>query len=151
MSSWPGQKNGRIPTSIMVDVGGRKFLHPAAATSWKRLVKACADATKGRVYIAAYQDAYRSYARQVMFWVRYRFQGGNVAARPGTSNHGWGLAVDVTYSNSRVKTWVANNAHRYGWRRDPTESWHWNYEGSLNVPTKPVQVVERRKRMTWLG
>jgi hypothetical protein len=118
----------------MVDVGGGKFLHPAAAASWDRMVAACRAATGGRLYIAGFQDAYRPYTRQVMFWARYRRGTGNLAARPGTSNHGWGLAVDVSYSSRAVQFWLGHNARKFGWGREPTEAWHWNFVGSLTVP-----------------
>jgi len=154
MAKWPGQKNGRIPKHLMVDVGGGKLMHPAAAVSWKRMVADAEAATGGTVYIASWQDAYRSFARQVMFWLRWLSGKGNLAARPGTSNHGWGLAADVIYSNARVKAWIFANAHRYKWRKDPTEDWHLNFEGSLSITgDKPeaLPIVERRKRITWLG
>ena len=38
--------------------------------------------------------SYRTYAKQVYLWQLYRAGRGNLAAYPGTSNHGWGLAVD---------------------------------------------------------
>ncbi len=37
-------------------------------------------------------DGYRSYAKQVAL---YKELGPNVAAVPGTSNHGWAIAADL--------------------------------------------------------
>lgn len=45
----------------------------------------------GRVLIVSGR---RSYAEQVVLWNRY-LAGGNLAARPGTSNHGRGRAADL--------------------------------------------------------
>jgi len=146
---WPGQKNGRIPADLMQDVGGGKLLHPAAAYWWLAMQAACFKAVGGRVYIAGYQDAYRSLAEQWKKWF-ISLAGGSTAARPGTSNHGWGMAVDVTYASQRVRSWVHANAAEFNYQRDPHESWHWNYIGSLTVPTKPTSKTTRRKIITWL-
>jgi hypothetical protein len=53
------------------------------------------------------------------------------AAWPGTSNHGWGLAVDV---RTRVAAaWILRNGHRFGWSWDEGrragEWWHFTYVG----------------------
>lgn len=138
---WPGQKNGRIPKHLMVDVGGGKLMQPAAAASWNRMVADAEAATGGTVYIASWQDAYRSIARQIMFWLLHLSGKGNLAARPGFSNHGWGLAADVIYSNAAVRAWMFANAHKYGWLKDPTEDWHWNYVGSLTTTTGNTSVT----------
>jgi hypothetical protein len=63
---------------------------------------------------------------------------------PGTSNHGWGLAVDLcggiqTY-NTPQYAWMVANAGRFGYLHptwaDPgngrEEPWHWEYAGSCS-------------------
>lgn len=53
---------------------------------------------------------------------------GNLAARPGYSNHQSGEAIDISNSTS---SWVQNNAARYGFRRTVAgEPWHFEYSGS---------------------
>lgn len=63
---------------------------------------------------------------------------GSLAAAPGKSNHGWGLAVDLCSSEtSGAKwTWLNENAAIYGWENPdwarpggsgPYERWHWEY------------------------
>lgn len=63
---------------------------------------------------------------------------GSLAAPPGKSNHGWGLAVDLCSSEtSGAKwTWLNENAAIYGWENPdwarpggsgPYERWHWEY------------------------
>ena len=75
-------------------------------------------------------SAYRDYAAQVAI----KATKGGLAAEPGTSNHGWGLAVDfgaVDY------TWLAANAAAYGWSHpswarpggSKPEAWHWEFVG----------------------
>jgi len=53
-------------------------------------------------------DSYRSYGLQVT--TRARKPG--TAAIPGTSNHGWGMAVDLDYASA---SWLAENGADYGW------------------------------------
>lgn len=64
-------------------------------------------------------------------------------ARPGSSMHEKGLAIDFTYqgqticyprSASRCSgnagfNWLRQNAHRYGLRNLPSEAWHWSTNG----------------------
>lgn len=67
------------------------------------------------------------------------------AACPGTSNHGWGLAVDYgeeldgdagTESISKAAVnWLVHNAHHFGISAElQSEPWHWRYVAGDNVP-----------------
>jgi LAS superfamily LD-carboxypeptidase LdcB len=80
-------------------------------------------------------DSYRSYASQVALAARKP----GLAARPGTSEHGWGLAADLCGGAEGPGTpqhrWLRQNAPRFGWDnpawarpggRRP-EPWHWEY------------------------
>ena len=65
-----------------------------------------------------------------------------LAAVPGTSNHGWGLAVDlcggIEHYGTAQYTWMMANAGRFGFLHpdwaDPgngrEEPWHWEYAGT---------------------
>ena len=53
-------------------------------------------------------DSYRSYSLQV----RTRALKPRTAARPGTSNHGWGMAIDMNRESAR---WLTENGADYGW------------------------------------
>lgn len=56
-------------------------------------------------------------------------------ARPGSSNHERGLAIDFTTDGrvltrgSRAFQWLAANAGRYGFYNLPSEPWHWSADG----------------------
>jgi D-alanyl-D-alanine carboxypeptidase len=51
---------------------------------------------------------------------------GNLAARPGYSNHQSGHALDLNTSAGGVYTFLANRGSAYGFRRTvPSERWHW--------------------------
>ena len=50
---------------------------------------------------------------------------GNLAARPGTSQHQNGIALDIAITSS-VYAWLTANAQRFGFARTVrTENWHW--------------------------
>lgn len=54
-------------------------------------------------------------------------------ARPGTSMHEQGLAVDFVNCSSRSTAcyqWLANNASSYGFYNLPSEPWHWSSNGN---------------------
>ncbi|MCR6712771.1 MAG: M15 family metallopeptidase [Demequina sp.] len=76
-------------------------------------------------------DSYRSLANQYSV----RATRGYLAATPGTSMHGWGLAVDLCSETLRGASgkWIQSNAHVYGWENPPWaksskyEPWHWEY------------------------
>jgi hypothetical protein len=76
-------------------------------------------------------DSYRSYAAQVD--VKRRKP--NLAATPGKSNHGWGLAFDMSFGsnqNSPGYKWMTQNASKFGFKgplQKPFEPWHWEYKG----------------------
>ncbi len=57
-------------------------------------------------------------------------------ARPGSSYHERGLAIDftdngrsITSRNSRAYRWLAANAARFGFYNLPSEPWHWSTTG----------------------
>ncbi len=64
-----------------------------------------------------------------------------LAAVPGTSNHGWGTAVDlcggIQTFGSAQHVWMRQNAPLYGWylpswaqqTGSKPEPWHWEYGG----------------------
>lgn len=72
--------------------------------------------------------AFRSYERQQYFYSCYTYQScnnGNLAAKPGTSNHGWGIASDLSYGSGSAITWAHNNASKYGLNFSvASENWH---------------------------
>jgi zinc D-Ala-D-Ala carboxypeptidase len=117
--------NGRIPEHALVAVGvGEHRLSRDAAKAFARMR---ADAAAAGVNVDV-SDSYRSFDEQVDLARRKGlYSQGGLAAAPGTSNHGWGLAVDVDV-NDRGYAWMAENAWRYGFAEDtPREPWHWGY------------------------
>lgn len=82
----------------------------------------------------------RSIETQWHYWNLYLSGEGNLAGYPGTSTHGFGLAVDMDWPISSKFTeehaWLRENAHRFGiywqgveegWVQE--EPWHWAFDG----------------------
>jgi D-alanyl-D-alanine carboxypeptidase len=74
-------------------------------------------------------DSYRSYDAQADVTQRKGlYSQGGLAAQPGTSQHGWGLALDLDL-DSRAQAWMRANAARFGFVEDtPREPWHWAFK-----------------------
>ena len=58
-------------------------------------------------------------------------------AKPGSSMHELGLAIDFTHAGASISTrsspafqWLAANAADYGFRNLPSEPWHWSVNGN---------------------
>ncbi len=117
--------NGQIPRSALREVGttGHRLWAPASAA----LQQLMADAARDGVQIGI-TDSYRSYDAQVDVAQRKGlYSRGGLAAEPGTSPHGWGMAVDLDLGDE-AQSWMRANAGRYGFVEDtPREPWHWVY------------------------
>jgi D-alanyl-D-alanine carboxypeptidase len=118
--------NGRIPPSRLqtVGIGGHRLFAPAAQNFVK--MRAAARAAGVNLTIT---DSYRSYPQQVDLARRKGlYSQGGLAATPGKSNHGWGLAIDANVNSAATLRWLRNNAHRFGFyetvKREP---WHWEF------------------------
>src|SRR4051812_726478 len=82
--------NGRIPASALEKVGNTR--HKLWAPAAEQLTKMIADAEKDGVKIGI-TDSYRPYTEQVDLARRKGlYSQGGLAAKPGTSEHGWGMA-----------------------------------------------------------
>lgn len=117
--------NGKVPRSALQEVGttGHRLWAPASEALESLLAAAARDGV--RIGIT---DSYRSYEAQVDVAERkgLYIQGG-LAAVPGTSAHGWGLAVDLDL-DAQAQAWMRTHGERFGFVEDtPREPWHWVY------------------------
>ncbi len=130
--AWGGWSNGRIPAETLCPVARGHALRCDAAAGYAAL---------GRAYEAAFgrplciTDSYRSIGAQADAFRRKPA----LAAVPGTSNHGWGLAVDlcggVHVAGTPQWTWMTQHAGQFGfvnpdWARpgaEKPEPWHWEF------------------------
>lgn len=131
--AWGGFANGQVPRDQLCALG--------VASHRLRCDAAAAYTAMSAAYQAAFgsplciTDSYRSLDAQVDAHHRKP----RITAIPGTSNHGWGLAVDLCGGINRFGTaqtaWMAANAARYGWLHPDwaqaggsnPEPWHWEY------------------------
>ena len=149
-------ENGRLSTTNLLPIGRNHFLRADAGRAYLAMVAAAAkDNIKWSI-----TSSYRPFNVQVRLAREKGLYGvsasngtypdGNkvgLAARPGTSKHGWGLAVDLGGGANRKGTpennWLVNNAGRFGFKTIPREAWHWQYEGGVNIPTTEPLVADQ--------
>ena len=128
--------NGQIPLSVLCPLAANpsQYLRADAAYAFDRL---------SRAYTAHFgsppciTDSYRPLEVQVRLYAEKP----GLAAVPGTSNHGWGTALDLCGGIQSFGTvqheWMLLNAPLYGWFHpawaqitgSKPEPWHWEYGG----------------------
>ena len=156
-----GQKNGELSAGILkkCDVGSALMAEPAA-----RAMKAMVAAMSGSLSIEyTHVGAYRTLKGQTdLFLSRYtttplpgrptktwngvkywQLPKTAMAAVPGTSNHGWGLAIDLAEKingkaasiSPRSVKWLIKHAAQYGFCAEAqSEPWHWRYYAGDKTP-----------------
>ena len=144
--------NGRLPESALAPVPFQpaRLLRADAAAALARLNSLHRAAFGFDLYL---NDAYRDYATQVDYKERTRLPSWHprylrFASTPGTSVHGWGLAVDIGglggFGSPRHK-WLTKTAPALGWYQPAQyqqdgrypESWHWEFD-TARVVDRPV-------------
>ncbi|GAA1718579.1 hypothetical protein GCM10009809_13060 [Isoptericola hypogeus] len=129
-----GYENGRLSTGDLNELSfaAGEQLRKDAAEQLERLDAAYRAQFGTHLEI---NDTYRSYESQVAV----KASKGYLAAVPGYSNHGWGVAVDlgggVDIFGTAQYEWLRENAPKFGWdnpgwaRADgrKPEAWHWEY------------------------
>lgn len=117
--------NGKIPADALSGVAGtnHSLWTPAARSLEALRARAAADGVT-----IGMTDSYRTYASQVDLAQRKGlYSQGGLAAAPGTSMHGWGMAVDLSL-DAKAQAWMREHAGAYGFVEDtPREPWHWGY------------------------
>lgn len=131
-AGWGGYSNGLIPASQLCGLGNGHMLRCDAAAAYQQLSSAFRQAFGKNLCIT---DSYRSYSAQVDLYGRKP----SLAALPGTSNHGWGVAVDLCGGVDKFGTaqyqWMVAHAGAYGWVHPSwadqggsrEEPWHWEF------------------------
>lgn len=115
--------NGRSYSIDVIKVGSK----PTALATGHAFLKMQAAAHAAGVGLSI-NSGFRTMEEQQYFWNCYQTKkcnNGNLAARPGYSNHQNGRALDLTTSS-----WLAKNAGSFGFKRTvPSEDWHYEYFG----------------------
>lgn len=129
--------NGQLSPKELAPLTGGGHLAKDAARAYNAFDRWLRATGKGRLSNAGEGGTYRplghrgDYKRGGAFtqwfaWERYQ-AGGNLAARPGTSNHGIGRAVDFTPEAIPL---VARYGAQFGWAKHGDamgEPWHYTY------------------------
>lgn len=120
--------NGQVPASALASVGttGHRLWAPAASAFETLLAAAQTDGVAIGI-----TDSYRTYDSQVDLAERKGlYSEGGLAAKPGTSDHGWGLSLDLRLDPAAL-SWMRANGATYGFAEDvPREPWHWTFQGN---------------------
>lgn len=131
-----GYPNGQLPTDALCPLWGTKgqMLRADAAAAFDEMSRAYAAAFGAPICVT---DSYRNYDEQVAVALAKP----DLAARPGTSNHGWGVALDLCDGVQSFGTpqhlWMAAHSMAFGWfhpawaQQDGSkpEAWHWEFAG----------------------
>jgi hypothetical protein len=102
-------------------------------------------------------DAYRTFDQQVALKIKKGF----LAAVPGTSNHGWGLAFDlgggINVRKSSEHEWMQREAKHFGldnpnWATfgasgfQKEEPWHWEHVSNARDGSRAVVELQKKLR-----
>jgi hypothetical protein len=145
--------NGKLAKSELTSIPGGELRRDAAA-AWNA---PGGPADAGLVPTGS-RSSYRTFAEQEYFWRLYREGQGSLAAEPGTSNHGLGIAIDL--KEPWMRDWIDEHGAEYGWRKTEamSEWWHVNYVGGVDFPTfetlrkgaRGLRVVRLTKRLAFI-
>jgi hypothetical protein len=118
-------------------LGSSKYtLLPEAAEGLEKMYKDMPDYVKNNLKIS---DSYRPLEVQCKIFDFDKFEStgksikkgtsNTAAAKPGTSNHGWGRALDL--SGPTAQKWIKENGPKYGWcwGEAKGEPWHFTFCG----------------------
>lgn len=148
-----GYRNGNIDTGNLqsINVGGHR-LYKDAANAFIQMASAYKSDTGKTLTVT---DSYRPLSVQIDL-IRRKGKYGKeapkgtpyeqgLAATPGTSNHGWALAVDVVGAEiygTDTYNWLVSNASKFGFTNIPKEPWHWEYTSKpLQQPITPATTL----------
>ena len=142
-------RNGQIKgprLSDLENIDGQGQLLTPAAKEFNEMAK---EFFNDKGYKLRVNSSYRTIADQRRLKRKELSGGGNPAAIPGRSNHGWGLAVDINTEDKQGKTkfqseifqWLTQNARRFNfihpeWACEScakAEAHHWEYKGSIGL------------------
>lgn len=139
--------NGKLADGDLSPIPGGR-LRGDAADAWLALRRRVATDSGVWICPTSPRTAYRNFADQEYFWNLYKSGHGALAARPGTSNHGWGVAVDLPRPDMAAA--VRQVAHEYGWgiaggklnSDAPSEWWHCTFHPGVykDAAAKPKKV-----------
>lgn len=150
----PRYRNGEVPLSELVHLGGEHYLPRGTATRWRWMVDTCLAKYGVQLRITPGYNAYRP------LWVQrdYKRLLGKWAAAPGHSSHG------LTYKGRDFAAIDVQNWADVGWGRfaalcrmagfktnfvSPQELWHIGDPDPYSVPGIQISAVSGRMPREW--
>jgi len=132
--------NGQVPENLMrpIDNQGNRLVGSAAA-AFQRAQRDCQASLGKPLTLAGPNSSFRNIDQQNMMFRQY---GAGQAAKPGKSNHGFGLSIDLKKDDAWE--WFVTNSSKYGFKQlnSTNEKHHFDYIGG---------VAEFRGKQTILG
>lgn len=130
-------QNGKLPKRSLKPITGGGYLRSDAAKAWNAFAKSVRARYGIKVQVT---DSYRPLGKpgdlargkwsQWAAWERYQ-RGGNLAARPGTSNHGLGISVDTPAgTQDAINAYGRPFGFHHSWSDAPSEPWHFTFNPS---------------------
>ena len=142
-------QNGKIPVVNLLKIDTGQFLEKNASQSYMRMktkaknegVNIDLTGNSSGYRICGNKGDYNSGLSNGQFtqwyaWELYKSGKGNLAANPSnssgcSSNHGWGIAIDV--KGYKARQWIRKNGEKYGWwwsggTFSSIEDWHFDYD-----------------------
>ena len=119
-----GYEKGRPFDIFLVTIDGKPVQVDTA-----RAFKAMREAAAGQGIRLTVVSGFRTMDAQRYLYRCYRegnCNNGNLAARPGYSNHQTGLAIDLNHTGPGVLVWLRARAGEFGFKETiASEPWHW--------------------------
>lgn len=120
--------NGRLPDSVLAPIAGGRLRKDAAAR-WNAMNAKRRSQGLSTILPNGSMSSYRTLAQQVFLRNQWCARGAcQNAAIPGTSNHGWGLAVDAN-NPPGVNASGAPFGYQKRWSDAAWEPWHFKWAG----------------------
>ena len=121
-----GYSGGKPFQIIVVQIDG-KPVEIETAMAYRRMADAAAKDGAKLIVVSGF----RTMAEQEYLYGCYKSgkcNNGNLAAKPGYSNHQSGHALDLNTRDPAVLAWLRAHAGEYGSNNTvPSEPWHWEY------------------------
>lgn len=139
--------NGQLASSELSPIPGGQLEHLAAA-AWNAPQGPAANNLRP----SGPNSSYRLKSPESQYGTQEYFYSHQppLAAYPGTSNHGWGKAVDL--AEEWMRGWIDDHGARFGWKKTEafSEWWHVNYVGGVSFPTfVALKKGSKGKRVRW--
>lgn len=162
VGSWAGYTNGMIPVEVLCSPSWTSTRHRSRCDADAALEEMNAAYRAAFGVNLSITSTYRTYDEQVQL----KIEKPTLAATPGTSNHGWGLAIDfgggINVFGSAQHNWMRQNANRFGWFHPQwaqydgslPEAWHWEYAGSIasgRTDQNRLLAMELTRTQPWDG